>query len=400
LFIDKEQSSYWENIYISTIGLLVTGWVLNTLAAYRENQRLKEQLIYNISNSDRKTAVNAVNELRRRNWKNLKKRNFDKANLSKADFSTFNLSGSTFREANLFKTHFEGADLTEVDFLGANLYSAVFTFNPNITIKELITYHRAKTSEDLNQILKHELDTDLAGFFQGLKDNRWMAQFSTSTRLPDGKAYLSFEDLYYFTGGKYYGKLEKQPPPTGEEIRFYCVISASINPTPPLEDWEMLIQTIKQYDSEHGLGIERQGDYAHLKIVTRPSYVPGALLLRIALAPEHVDRILKNLKWRIMEYNLIRSSQVHINNDLLQLMDIEDVRAATRFAAYFRHLFLKAADEKLLRPPIWTPEYFELFSTGLSIEVVGYGDRQLAIGQASKYLTQNTHIWEPPDENE
>lgn len=125
------QDGYLTNLYTELLGVIVTVVIINQLANWRENERLKQQLIRQAGSSAHGIAVGAVDELRANDWLSgekglLKGANLGKANLNSVKLTNANLTNALLHEANLAE-----ANLWDADLIGANLIDANLT-NANL----------------------------------------------------------------------------------------------------------------------------------------------------------------------------------------------------------------------------------------------------------------------------
>ncbi|GAB4530726.1 MAG: hypothetical protein OHK0046_51450 [Anaerolineae bacterium] len=143
-----DDTGYYTNIFTEILSVILTIGVLNYLAERREDKRReredKARLVREAGSPVNATAVNAVRELRERDWlegedsalkgarlhlANLSAANLSFANLSATNLSFANLSAANLSFANLNKTDFDttnlsGADLKLANLSGASLYEA------------------------------------------------------------------------------------------------------------------------------------------------------------------------------------------------------------------------------------------------------------------------------------
>ncbi len=119
---------YSMNVYMNVLSVLVTVFVIDLLNRRRDERRdlrqLQEQLVRDASSLSNDVALNAIHQLRKRNWLRrqsgiLKGVDLGGANLQSAYLPLANLAGASLARANL-----QGANLASADLQGASLWNA------------------------------------------------------------------------------------------------------------------------------------------------------------------------------------------------------------------------------------------------------------------------------------
>ncbi|HEX2619651.1 MAG TPA: pentapeptide repeat-containing protein [Phototrophicaceae bacterium] len=118
-------ASYWTNVYMTLIGVLITVLVLDRRAErrdrLREERELKTQLVRDASSIVNDVAVNAVHQMKKRGWLDGDKGLLAGVDLSRANLQGVDLTKANLQKANLNNTNLSLADLRNVNLQGANL---------------------------------------------------------------------------------------------------------------------------------------------------------------------------------------------------------------------------------------------------------------------------------------
>ncbi|GAB4530553.1 MAG: hypothetical protein OHK0046_51180 [Anaerolineae bacterium] len=139
-FLHGQLLSFFTNIWTEWISIILTVSILNRMAERREDKRrlddLRRQLVRDVGGRDNLTALNALREMRERDWLNGTEGVLKAANLEDAELQGADLRGAILRRANLNTANLNKADLREADLRravlrdatlrGANLSSANF----------------------------------------------------------------------------------------------------------------------------------------------------------------------------------------------------------------------------------------------------------------------------------
>lgn len=199
---DDNGLSYATNLYTELISIGITVIILDRINQWRDDRRLKHNLLEDLKSSSVAPAVNALERLRREGWldgnslidKDLKRANWEGAyigglNFENADMRDINLKNTTafdgqqhqpiiFKKAYLWGANLQKARLCEANLQQAKLWGA------NLQQADL-------EGANLQQ-------ADLGG--ANLTDINWDAnQAEYSFILPDGTEWTPDEDMGRFT---------------------------------------------------------------------------------------------------------------------------------------------------------------------------------------------------------
>ncbi|GAB5494736.1 MAG: hypothetical protein Phog2KO_49510 [Phototrophicaceae bacterium] len=129
LFTDTE--GYLTNIFTEVISVIATIFVIDRINQWRDDRRLKNQLLEELRSSSISPAVNALDRLRREGWlmKNYfitdKGRDLQRANWEGAYIGGINLENADLRRTNLRKViNYDGKLNQLVNFTKSDLFRA------------------------------------------------------------------------------------------------------------------------------------------------------------------------------------------------------------------------------------------------------------------------------------
>lgn len=134
---DAPASWFLDGIWPEALGIIFTVFIIDRLYTWREEQRrmieLKARLIREAQSTVNDVAVQAINEMRSRNWLDgddglLKGRSLRGANLSGASFKDANLIGCDLQGARLCNTILADANLRDANLTNANLEGAILDY--------------------------------------------------------------------------------------------------------------------------------------------------------------------------------------------------------------------------------------------------------------------------------
>lgn len=161
----------------------------------------------------------------------------------------------------------------------------------------------------------------------------------------------------------------------GTEIRVYVVVTAPAEATPTAEQWEALYSAlVAQYAAELAEAVQYAGGVSTSKIAQGD---PGRALL---------------VAWEIPAV-LVAQSTAWLDQTALAL-GIMETDEVSRIAALIQALPAVALAN--------SPELFagwaspEVFVSGVTVEVIGYGTRDRAIADGMAYLADHAAIWYAP----
>ncbi len=132
LIFASDLPAYWQNLYITGVGVALTVGILDRRAEHRATQQRKDELILQMGSPDNAFAIEAVRLLRSKGWledgslkyAKLAGANLQHAFLMKADLEAAILAGSKLSSSHLHKANLQRAFLLDVDLQAANLPGA------------------------------------------------------------------------------------------------------------------------------------------------------------------------------------------------------------------------------------------------------------------------------------
>jgi uncharacterized protein YjbI with pentapeptide repeats len=123
---------YYANVSTELASIVITVLIIDRVnrarLEQREEEAYKARLIQELGNRDHSVAIDAVGELKRRQWLDedfLRGASLGLANLHGADLRRINLQDAKLYHANLQGVNFERANLRGVDLMNADLQGAI-----------------------------------------------------------------------------------------------------------------------------------------------------------------------------------------------------------------------------------------------------------------------------------
>lgn len=196
LIFSSDIPGYWQNIYITGIGAVLTVTFLDRQAEQRATRQRKEELILQMGSPDNGFAGEAARLLRRKGWLtdgSLITAGLLRANLQGMDLSRANLQEAYFLDANLQEAYFVGANLQRAGLVGVNLQAAIL-YGANLHGVHLERANLQAAHMGLTNLQEAVLeDSNLQDAdFEG-------AELNIDTVLPDGIKWTPDCDLSRFT---------------------------------------------------------------------------------------------------------------------------------------------------------------------------------------------------------
>ncbi|MBL8161318.1 MAG: pentapeptide repeat-containing protein [Anaerolineae bacterium] len=211
LLFASDAPDYWQNIYITGIGAVLTVGILDRQAEHRAERQRKEELILQMGSPDNGFAVEAVRLLRQKGWLtdgSLKGANLEKADLHDADLREANLQDANLWYANLQSAKLESANLRGAGLVAANLQSAML-LGTNLQGTGLVAANLQAALlllADLQSADLRDVNLQAANLWGAnlQRTNLWDAnlqgtRFNESTYLPDGTYWIPDTDMARFT---------------------------------------------------------------------------------------------------------------------------------------------------------------------------------------------------------
>ncbi len=198
--------SYWENVFITAIGLAFTVFILDKNAEDRAIRQRKEELILQMGSPDNGFAVEAARLLRLKGWLtdgSLKGAHLTAANLRQAGLGGTNLQSSDLSNADLSGAYLGFSDLEDANLNSASLFTADLT-HANLKVARLSAAKlRIANMNRANLLGAIMTSADVSGAdFQGA-NLQWAElssmSFSSDTILPDGSHWTPDTDMTRFT---------------------------------------------------------------------------------------------------------------------------------------------------------------------------------------------------------
>ncbi len=206
LLFASDAPDYWQNIYITGIGAVLTVGILDRQAEHRAVRQRKEELILQMGSPDNGFAVEAVRLLRQKGWLtdgSLKGAFFWGANLYGATLVGANLHGANLHGANLVGAKLHSANLQGTRLPASNLQGA------NLQNAKLIGSNFSDSNLQGAYLMGANLhgaylaDANLQGAYlmgANLQDATLQgAKFNKSTWLPDNTYWTPDTDMTRFT---------------------------------------------------------------------------------------------------------------------------------------------------------------------------------------------------------
>ncbi len=205
LFSDTE--GYLTNVFTEVISVIATIFVIDRINQWRDDQRLKNQLLEELKSSSTSPAVNALDRLRREGW--LNDDYFVGKDLQRADWEGAYIGELNFENAIFDRVNFRGVsnykhnDNSPINFSGTSLWGANLSnshlVNANIMNANLATADL--TNIDLRNANLSDIYLESASL---VKANLWGANLKNADL---GNANLTGADLtgVNLTGADTYG---------------------------------------------------------------------------------------------------------------------------------------------------------------------------------------------------
>lgn len=250
---NDESEAYWMNICTNAIVILLGLLVLDTRAEWREENRLKNDLVWKFSSSIHNEAVRAAEELTRNGWVSdgtlvsttlphtnlqgvrlwnanmryvrggevnlanaqligcdLRNSYAYRADISNALLSNCNLEHARFAETNFQKANFYHSNLRGASLFSSDLQMAKFE-RANLQDAEFVGTNMFQLREDGRRYSVVSRTIPVGAKLQGanftgasltgvvFEKNGVKVQFDKETILPDGSKWSETEDLRRFT---------------------------------------------------------------------------------------------------------------------------------------------------------------------------------------------------------
>ncbi|RMF80941.1 MAG: pentapeptide repeat-containing protein [Chloroflexi bacterium] len=193
-------SEFYSNLGSEFLGIGITVIIIEGLNRRREKERLKQQLIREMSSNDNGFAVRAVRELCAEGWHKdgtLRGINCKRADLTEADLTDADMEQANFTDAKLVKTILSntklmGAILNQTDLKGSILTKA------NLSGAQL-------RDADLEDAILVSADLKGANLLDANLKNCDLTRVKCdeNTKLPDGQFWNTNIDMKYFTDPKH-----------------------------------------------------------------------------------------------------------------------------------------------------------------------------------------------------